>query len=149
MGVYMAKRSIIPILFFTSVIFSFMAQPVSADVVTWGGSSSSWSNPDRWVGGQVPGPDDDVMIPSGTCSLDIDTTVKSVSITGGHLTIGANTLIVNGASSTTGSTHTSFLSRNPALSAITFMCLQRTVRELSPTLISIGSRREESCSQLS
>ena len=35
--------------------------------VTWiGVSSSSWSSPENWSGGQIPGPMDDTVIPAGT-----------------------------------------------------------------------------------
>ncbi len=84
-----------------------------AATVTWVGGSGDWSAATNWSAGQLPGPDDDVLIPSGpaitvTHSSGLDT-VSSITnlqafiLAGGRLTVsnvfqtGGSLLLSGGA----------------------------------------------------
>jgi len=88
--------------------FSVLADPGAK---TWTGTiSSSWNNPGNWNPSGVPGSSDDVVF-DGTstagCSIDISPTVKSVTIQSGYtgtVSLGSNTLTINGDFTISGGT---------------------------------------------
>ena len=74
-----------------------------ANTVTWIAGNGDWATPGNWSGGQLPGPGDDVVIPSGvTVTHDTGTdTIHQISdggtvlVSGGTLTIDATGTLTN------------------------------------------------------
>lgn len=81
-----------------TLILSFTAPPVHAATCTWHGGTGYWSTPAGWTCGAVPGPSDDVVIGSGTITMDTGShlVIRNLTFTGGMLT-GPDSLTVNGA----------------------------------------------------
>lgn len=52
---------------------------------TWNGNTSTWTQDAEWTPYGVPCPDDDVIINTGICDLDISPDIKSLTINGGTL----------------------------------------------------------------
>ncbi|HFA52079.1 MAG TPA: hypothetical protein ENJ95_23935, partial [Bacteroidetes bacterium] len=63
---------------------------------TWLGGTGNWSDASKWSCGVVPGPGDEVIISSGTVTMDVPATVVQLVFAGVELT-GSNTLTVSGA----------------------------------------------------
>jgi hypothetical protein len=71
-----------------------------ANTVTWNGGNGDWATASNWSGGQLPGTNDDVVIPAG---------VTVTHSTGGdtiHRLSGSGTLVLSGGSLTVGATGT-------------------------------------------
>lgn len=72
------------------------AAPSSAATCTWNGSANPWATASAWSCGAVPSPSDDVVIGSGTVTLDAAVEVRDLTFTGGTLD-GPGDLAVRGA----------------------------------------------------
>jgi hypothetical protein len=106
----------------------FTTHPIMATSYTWNASSGFWSTGTNWSPNGIPGPEDNVIISGGICTLDASVTVNSLSISNGTLdgnfditladamncaggTIsGTGTITVNGQTLLT-NTYTSLFSR--------------------------------------
>ena len=71
--------------------------PVLAATCTWLGGTTSWGTPTAWSCSAVPGASDDVVIASGTVTMDTGSriTVHALTFTGGVLT-GPDSLRITG-----------------------------------------------------
>ena len=71
--------------------------PALATTCTWLGGTSHWATPSAWSCGAVPGASDDVVIGSGTVTMDTGTrlAIRNLTLTGGTLT-GPDSLTVGG-----------------------------------------------------
>ena len=71
--------------------------PVFAATCTWLGGTASWATPAAWSCSAVPGTSDDVVVASGTVTVDTGSriTVQSLTFTGGVLT-GPDSLRISG-----------------------------------------------------
>lgn len=81
----------------TVKLVAFVAAMVAATVITVPASSAPgtllWSDPATWPGSVVPGPGDDVVIPSGTTVLlDVDTPALGDVVVAGDLVFDAQDL---------------------------------------------------------
>ncbi|WP_211227806.1 FlgD immunoglobulin-like domain containing protein [Spirochaeta cellobiosiphila] len=92
------------------ILFIVPLSSANGATIFWGGGSGNWSVGTNWLSGVVPTSADDVYILSGSPTLDIDTTVGSLEMIGGSLTLTGQGLIINndmtisGASSITNGT---------------------------------------------
>ncbi|MCF8245253.1 MAG: T9SS type A sorting domain-containing protein [Saprospiraceae bacterium] len=86
------------------LVFAFMGgQKLNAATCTWIGGTSNWNNTANWNCGVVPDSDDDVIINTGTVTLDLATTVQSLSLGGGDITLNFNLTVSGNMSLTNGS----------------------------------------------
>lgn len=74
------------------------AKPANAETCTWDGSESTdWAIAGNWSCVQVPGVDDDVVIPSGTPNPPIIAAMSSVTVNSITINSGATSTILNGS----------------------------------------------------
>lgn len=63
----------------------FISHPILATSYTWNASSGFWSTGTNWSPNGIPGPEDNVIISGGICTLDASVAVNSLSISNGTL----------------------------------------------------------------
>lgn len=73
-----------------------VAAPATAATCTWQGGTDTWDTPAAWSCGAVPSPSDDVIVGSGTITIDVAATVRNLTFTGGAIG-GPGNLFVTGA----------------------------------------------------
>ncbi len=83
-------KTIFPIFMILFLTYSTTAQK------TWNGSIGNWSDANKWSPSGVPANTDDVIINSGTITLDITDTIASLDISGGSLTGTTVSLKIDG-----------------------------------------------------
>lgn len=76
-------------------IFGMTACSAQAVTKTWNGGTGDWTVGGNWTPTGEPGATDDVVISSGTTTLNADRTVRSLSISGGATRAGTGTLTVD------------------------------------------------------
>ena len=79
------------------LLTALAAAPSSAASCTWNGSTGAWATASAWSCNAVPGVSDDVVIGSGTVTMDTGTrlAIRNLTITSGTLT-GSDSLTVGG-----------------------------------------------------
>ncbi len=85
-----------------SLLLLFSYSSIFATSYTWSGGTGNWSVSTNWTPNGVPGVGDDVIINTGTVTLDAVTTVLSISLGGGDLVLD-NALTVSGDAALTSS----------------------------------------------
>ena len=81
-----------------------LVQPLNLPC-TWDGSTGNWSNASKWSCGYVPTTLDNIVINSGTVTLDVvDAHIFTFNLSGGILNSGGNNLTLSGALTWSGGT---------------------------------------------
>jgi hypothetical protein len=97
--------------------------------VTWLGGNGNWSVGSNWSTGSAPTTGDVVVIPSGTCTIDANVSVGSITISGGTL-IQSDAKTITCTGTTVGATQVAFTinsgtftGSNGALSSSNITCI--------------------------
>lgn len=100
---------------FIILIICFQIQIKGATIQS--NSSGNWNNTSTWVGGIIPGVNDNIEIINGhSITINTNVSITDITITNGSITIGSNTLsiygIISGQTSNISSTSSSTLEIN-------------------------------------
>ena len=79
-----------------SIVSIILLISISVSAIQSAGSGN-WNNGATWVGGAIPGQNDDIEIVSGhAITLTADASVRNITITSGSIIIGSNTFSIYG-----------------------------------------------------